>query len=254
MRNLIVILICFMSWGLNSQNQMSLFKQANDYYNEGEYLSAIELYHEILETEEHSSELYFNLGNAYYKTNQVAPSIFYYEKALQLNPDDKDITNNLAFAQNMTIDAIEQVPDVGLSKVIKTNIGKLNFDSWAILSVSMMILFVSLFLLYYFSYNTVKKRFYFLAGFSCLFLCLLTLSFAFQAYEWKMNENPAIVFAEESDVKTDPNLRSDTVFKIHEGTKVEVVEEYDDQWWKIELADGKSGWIPSEDLKLLSTF
>ena len=69
-----------------------------------------------------------------------------------------------------------------------------------------------------------------------------------------MNENPAIVFAEESEVRTDPNLRSDTAFKLHEGTKVEILEEFEQDWFKVRLADGKTGWMPSEDVKLLNIF
>ena len=87
-------------------------------YNEGKYAEAISLYESILATKKHSAALYFNLANAHYKLNHIAPSIYYYEKALQLNPNDSDIKNNLAFAQNMTIDAINDVPEVGFSKLI----------------------------------------------------------------------------------------------------------------------------------------
>ena len=74
-----------------------LFEQGNALYNDGNYTEAIEKYQAILKQGKHSAELYFNLGNSYYKLNNIAPSIYYYEKALQLAPDDKDILNNISF-------------------------------------------------------------------------------------------------------------------------------------------------------------
>ena len=106
-------LYAFFGWSF-LQND-TLFKKANTLYNNGKYLEAIDNYMSILETNTHSAELYFNLGNAHYKLNNIATSIYYYEKALQLKPNDKDIINNIAFARNMTIDAIDTVPEVGFS-------------------------------------------------------------------------------------------------------------------------------------------
>jgi uncharacterized protein YgiM (DUF1202 family) len=80
----------------------------------------------------------------------------------------------------------------------------------------------------------------------------ITLFFAFQKYTFDKRNNPAIVFAQESDVKTEPNLRSENAFQLHEGTKVQVLDNYNDTWTKIEITNGKQGWIPSEDIKLLN--
>ena len=93
--------------------------KANTLYNEGKYVKLLINTRQLLETDNHSAELYFNLGNANYKLNNIAPSIYYYEKALQLKPNDKDIKNNIAFARNMTIDAIDTIPEVGFSKLLK---------------------------------------------------------------------------------------------------------------------------------------
>ena len=150
MKHLIYIQIFLLSMVSMAQNN-TLFEQGNALYNEGDYNEAIIKYKSVLESGEHSAELYFNLGNAYYKLNNVAPSIYYYEKALQLAPKDKDILNNIAFARNMTIDAINTVPDVGLSKLIKNTTNMFSFDAWAKVSVSLVLLFVILFLSYYFS-------------------------------------------------------------------------------------------------------
>jgi tetratricopeptide (TPR) repeat protein len=249
-RQLIFILIVLISSFSIAQNE-ELFTKGNNLYNDGKFQDAINTYESILETENHSAELYFNIANAYYKMNRVAPSVYYYEKALQLSHNDKDIINNMSFAQNMTIDAIEVIPEVGFSKITKSFINKFSFDEWAKLSIIFVVIFVVLFLAYYFSYSTNRKRFAFISSNLSLAFVLITLMFAFQKYEYDQNDNPAIVFAQESEIKSEPNLRSEIAFKLHEGTKVQVLEIYNENWTKIKLTDGKTGWIPSQDIKEL---
>lgn len=246
-----IYLLIFLGSTISFAQNNELFANANALYNDGKYQEAIQSYEHILDNGVHSGELYFNLANAYYKLNRVAPSIYYYEKALQLEPSDKDIENNLSFAKNMTIDDIENVPEIGLSKVIKNVIKTFSSDAWAKLAVVLVFFFVILALSYYFSYSTNKKRLAFLGSSTALLLVFVMLIFAFQKSKYEKNDNPAIVFAQESEVKTDPNLRSEVTFKLHEGTKVQILESYDDNWTKIKLADGKTGWIPNADIKAL---
>jgi len=250
MRKIIYIIILLISAFSMAQNN-TLFSQGNSSYNEGKFQDAINAYERILDAETHSAELYFNLANAYYKLNRIAPSVYYYEKALQLSPKDKNIINNMSFAKNMTIDEIEALPEIGFSKITNQVINKYSFDTWAMLSVFFVVVFVVLFLAYYFSYSSTSKRFAFLASSLSIVLILITLVFAFQKYDYDQKDKPAIVFAQESEIKNEPNLRSEIVFKLHEGTKVQVLEIYNEDWTKIKLADGKTGWIPSEDIKEL---
>jgi tetratricopeptide (TPR) repeat protein len=232
-----------------AQNE-TLFDQGNTLYNDGNYTEAIEKYQAILDGGNHSAELYFNLGNAYYKLNNIAPSIYYYEKALQLAPNDKDILNNIAFARNMTIDVVDNIPEIGFSKFVKTFTNQLSFDTWAKISVGLIILFVILFLSYYFSYTSFKKRLAFVGSLSAVILACSALSLAFHKYNLDKNDKPAIVFAKESQIKSEPNLRSTEAFKLHEGTKVQILDTVNN-WKKIKLADGKTGWIVSDDIKAL---
>ena len=250
--NKIIYIFTFLFATIAIAQDNDAFVNGNNLYNEAKYTEAITAYESILESEVHSAELYFNLANAHYKLNRVAPSIYYYEKALQLSPNDDDIKNNLSFAQNMTIDAIEVVPEVGFSKLLKNIVNRLSFDVWAWLSIIFVSLFVVLFIMYYFSFYTLKKRLLFVSSFSILFMGLITLFFAFQKYAIDNKANPAIVFAQESKVNTEPNLRSEVAFELHEGTKVQVLESYNDNWVKIEIANGKIGWIATEDIKLLN--
>lgn len=133
MKHFIYILTFFIGTLGFSQNN-NLFEQGNTLYNNGDFEKAIAKYESIIDAGEHSASLYFNLANAHYKLNHIAPSIYYYEKALKLAPNDKEIKNNIAFARNMTIDAIEKTPEIGFSKFSKNVTNWLTFDNWAKLS------------------------------------------------------------------------------------------------------------------------
>jgi tetratricopeptide (TPR) repeat protein len=246
-----VICIIFISLGFFafSQNKEK-FNQGKEHYKEANYEAAITAWESILESGEHSAALYYNLGNAYYRIDQIAPSIYFYEKALQLAPGDPEIRNNLAFAQNRTIDIIEPVPQNLISTWIQNTTQLINFDRWAVVSIAFVIGFVILFLLYYFSISTFKKRSFFTASILSLFIGIISLVFAYTSYNSIITSKTAIIFAQSSQVRGEPLQRSDISFVLHEGTKVKIISEVDD-WSRIKLADGKEGWMPKGDLKKL---
>lgn len=251
MKQFFYFIAIFFSLHLAAQDSnTALFNEANDLYNKGKYAEAIDKYRAILDHNVHSSELYFNLANANYKLNNIAPSIYYYEKALQLDPDDKDIKNNLAFARNMTIDAIDSIPEVGLSKMVKTTTNLYTTDTWAYISVVSVICFVILFLVYHFSHETLRKRTTFILSLVAIGVAVISLSSAFYGHTLNKNDHPAIVFAKESKVKSEPNVRSEESFRLHEGTKLQVTDTIGN-WSEIKLSDGKTGWIANQDIKML---
>ncbi|WP_411029172.1 tetratricopeptide repeat protein [Spongiimicrobium sp. 3-5] len=252
MKKLTIILI-LLPFFLGSAQNNALFSRATKAYNAGEYEKAVESYLKILDNGEHSAELYYNLGNAYYKMSQIAPSIYYYEKALLLKPNDPEIKNNLSFAQNMTLDAIEQLPETGLSKIYRNIVEVLSFEQWAYVSVVCIMIFVLAYLLFYFLRYSSHKRIAFVSSIVALIIGVISILLAYIEYTDFSEDQPAIVFQEESIVKSEPNNRSQQAFKLHEGTKVNVLEVLDD-WKKIALVDGKTGWISSEDIKLLKDF
>ena len=192
--------------------------------------------------------MYFNLGNCYYKLNKVAPAIYNYEKALVLNPNDSEILNNLKFAQKRTVDEIKVVPTVGFAKLLRDFTAICHYNSWAWISVGFSVLFLVSFLGYYFSALTLHKRLFF-AGMFVLFLLLLisVASAIFEKSHFK-KERPAIVFAEMTDVKSEPQNKGNSVIILHEGTKV-FVKETVDNWKKIQLTDGSEGWIDSNAIQ-----
>ncbi len=226
------------------------FQEANELYGQGEFELAIDAYKSILKTGKHSAELYFNLANSHYKLNNVAPSIYFYEKALQLDPEDKDIQNNLAFAQNMTIDAVAEVPKVGFDKLYNNFVNAYSFDGWSRLAIAFSVAFVVFFLIYYFSLTTFRKRLSFVLGFSCVFTSMVTLFMAFQKYDFEQKNIAAVVFEKSVDIKSEPNFEGSNLFKLHEGTKIKVLDSLTN-WHRIELPDGLTGWIPSSAIKVL---
>ncbi len=249
MKKLLYILILLVSFSSIAQNQ-NLFDQGKELYKNGKYQQAINAWMQILDKGEHSAELYFNLGNAQYKLNHIGPSVYYYEKALQLSPNDSDIKNNLAFAENARIDSIEPLPQTVFSKWYKSISGVFTFNGWAILAVAFSIFFVAFFLFYYFAFSERRKRLLFVSSMFTGILLVASLTMAFLTYGDYSKKQPAIIFSSEIEVKTGPTMGSSVAFVLHEGTKVQILAQ-DGNWYRITLADGKDGWIPASDLKQL---
>lgn len=249
----LVVVTFLLSFTTYAQQTDLLFKAGNDHYAQGRYQEAIDAYKRILDQKVESAALYYNLANANYKLNNVAPTIYYYEKALQLAPSDPDIRNNAAFAENMKIDAIESLPENTLQVWVQKVLSLLTIDGWAKVTVLFVFLFVLSFLGYYFAFHTGRKRLFFISAIVVLILGIASLSFAYTAFAKAEQDNPAIVFADKTDVKSEPNLSSTQAFTLHEGTKVFVLEEVND-WNRIKLIDGKTGWIPKTDIRLLNNF
>jgi tetratricopeptide (TPR) repeat protein len=246
---ILTYLVCTLGFSQNEQ----LFEEATALYNQGEYTKAADNYLKILDNREHSAELYFNLGNTYYKLNKIAPSIYYYEKALLLKPNDRDIRNNLAYAQNMTLDAIEPLPQTTISKMYNQLTTYLSFDQWAYVAVGFMMLFVCCYIAFYYFKFSSQKRIAFISSLVFLLFTIIAVMLAYIQFSNFKSEQPAIVFSEEVGVKSEPNNRGQAIFTLHAGTKVNVLEQLND-WKKIAIADGTTGWIPSEDIKVLKDF
>ena len=224
------------------------FERGNALYQKGKYEEAISAYETILDSKKESAELYFNLANCYYKLNKVAPAIYNYEKALVLNPNDSEIQNNLAFAHKLTIDEIKVVPKVGFAKLLRDFTGAFHYNTWAWITVALSGFFLLFFLGYYFSQLTSSKRIFFIGMFLIVFLILLSgLAAIFEKSHFE-NERPAIVFAEITQVKSEPKSSSSDVFMLHEGAKV-FLHESIENWVKIELTDGSEGWIENSAVK-----
>ncbi len=249
----IFVIVCLLLGFKGLGQSEVLFQKATEAYNEGEYQKAINLYNDILENGKHSAELYFNLGNCHYKLDEIGPSIYYYEKALLLEPNDQEIKNNLGFAQNMRLDAIDKMPKTAMTRLHDAVVLALTPDQWGYLAVAMILLFVLGFITYYVLYSATYKRIAFIAANTALFVSIFSVVIGYVGNRDQNSKNPAIIFEREVVITSEPNERSEKVFALHEGTKVNVLESLED-WSKIKIADGQTGWMPSESLKLLKDF
>lgn len=225
------------------------FDKGNTAYRNGDYNGAVKIYESVLEQGKHSADLYYNLGNAYYKLEKLGPSVYYYEKGLQLDPKNKDIQNNLQYAQQATVDEIIPLPQNSISEFFNGIIQTFTTNTWAVLAVVASILMTCLFLMYYFTQKPTLKRVWFIG--SIFFLLGVFFSLFMSYMEMKLNEtNYAIVWEEEVEVRDGPTSNSSHIYYLHEGTKVTITYE-EDNWARIELADGNEGWVQIQDIKKL---
>jgi tetratricopeptide (TPR) repeat protein len=254
MRNVInyLVVTVFMLAAIftTAQTPEQLFEQGNNHYANGQFQEAIDVYKKVLDANQESAAVYYNLANAHFKLNNVAPSIYYFEKAKQLAPADQEIKNNASFAEKMTIDAITPLPENTFKKWYNSVLTLLTTDGWAYATVIFVALCTLLFLGYYLTASSTKKRALFVSSLVSLVLAVCSLLFAYSAFAKISKDNPAIVFAKESQVKGEPTLSSQEAFLLHEGTKVMVLETVDN-WKKILIVDGRTGWIPTTDIREL---
>ncbi|PCI32123.1 MAG: hypothetical protein COB60_10195 [Flavobacteriaceae bacterium] len=249
MKKIIFLLLFSYAMGFAQQTD-ALFLDANNLYKEGAYSKAIDLYKSIEAKGVASDDLYFNLGNSYYKLNKIAPAIYNFEKALLINPLHSDAQNNLTFAKRMTIDNIKVLPTTFLQSFNRAVIMKFSYNTWAYIAVLMAFLAAIWFLWYHFAIATRRKLLLFNLTILSVIVLAVSVFFAFHNYGVIKKNRVAIVFAAKTEVKNAPTLSSDELFNLHEGTKVVVLDAVDD-WKKIKIADGKTGWIIASDIREL---
>lgn len=244
-------LFLFITASVFAMDVSNPFIDGNVQYNDGKYEAAITSYESVLANGQQSAELYFNLGNCYYKLHKVAPAIYNYEKALQLNPNDEEIKTNLDFARKMTIDDIKIIPKVGFHKLIKDFTSSYYYDTWAWIAVVFSFVFLGFFIGYYFSGTAFKKRIYFTGMFLILVGIVISVSSGIYEKNRISNDKPAIIFAENTSLKGEPKSSSTETILLHEGTKVYVLESIAN-WKKVQLTDETTGWIQEDAIKELN--
>ena len=243
---LICLAIATIGWGQDQDN----FDKATTLYQKGDYTHAAAVYSSILKSGKESSALYYNLGNTYYKLNNVPESIYYYEKALQLDPENADAKNNLIFANQMKVDAITPLPKTWVRQLSDGIVGLFSAHTWAVLSIIGVFAFVLSFLLYYFVERTALKRTFFSLMLVFLFFAIGSYTLAYFCHKQVSQTQYAILFDKTVRVFSDANAYSSEVMQLHEGTKVEIIEDAKD-WVKIRLVNGKTGWTKVSSLRKL---
>lgn len=226
------------------------FDKANSAYADDEFEEAIQLYNSLLDEGLVSADLYFNLGNAYFKQNDLANAIWHYEKALQYDPTDPEIKENLEIANTQTIDKVKEVPQSQFNSMIYTITHTFKLNTWAWVSIIFSVLF-GLFIIFYFRSPTVKgKRKNFSVAMIFLVLAVSSLFFGRFQNELLEDQSYAIIFENQLPAYVEPNPRSDINFELNRGTKVRLGSTFR-EFTQIELPDGSKAWVKTSALKKL---
>jgi tetratricopeptide (TPR) repeat protein len=248
-RLLIIIGLVVLSSALFAQSdEEKLVADAGKAYTEGKFNNAIEIYEKLTAQGYESAGLYYNLGNAYFKINDYASAILYYEKSLKLRPGDENTEFNLKVCQTKTIDKIEELPLPFYKKFWIALRTFFSVNTWGILSIivlTMTLLCVAFYLLA--GQVWLRKLTFWLAGIFFVFT-LLSITVAYSQYRHLQTTPEAIIFDPTVHVKSSPDLNSTDIFVIHEGTKVSITDHLGD-WNEIRIANGSVGWVKSSVMK-----
>jgi tetratricopeptide (TPR) repeat protein len=242
MKHIILFLSLILCFGQTVSSQMNAVKQANYLYAKGDYSNAAKIYEKILAKDGIAPEIYFNLGNAYYKSNEIGRSILNYERALRLSPSFDDARFNLELAQLKVVDNIVPSPTFFIGRWIQNLIKLLTSDQWLFISVGVFIFcFISIFLFIFSSVRLLRKMSFYFA--ICLFgISFFTLIFAGIRKGQLINHSEAIVMTGVISVKSSPDKSGTDLFQLHEGAKVYVKSTLG-SWLEIKLANGGIGWV-----------
>ena len=223
---------------------------ADSAYVNGNYQEAIKVYESLLKHGE-SAELYYNLGNAYYRTENITRAVLNYERALLLSPGDGDIRFNLQIARSKTIDKIVPESEMFFVTWYRSLVNIMSVDGWGRMALVSLALVIVLFLVYLFSARVWVQKVGFFGGGILLVVFVLSNFFAWQQRQQLLNREGAIVVAPSVTVKSTPAQNGTDLFILHEGTKVVITDGSMKSWREIRLADGKKGWIESKKIELI---
>ncbi|MDR2681391.1 MAG: tetratricopeptide repeat protein [Tannerella sp.] len=229
--------------------QEAEIKAAETAYASEQYGQAIELYESVLKNYGDSYELYYNLGNCYYKTGKTAHAILNYERALLIKPGDSDIRFNLEMAKQQT-DKIEPLEEFFLKKWFRSVQNLISVDSWATVGILCFVSFICCLVLFFFSKWMRLRKTGFYLGILLFVVIIFTNIFAYNQKEELVNRNGAIVFSPTVTVKSSPDNSGTDLFVLHEGTKVFIRSTVGD-WHEIALEDGNIGWINKKDITII---
>lgn len=231
----------------SSVEQLNVAK-ANKAYSAGSFTVAADLYQKVAEAGYASPELYYNLGNTYYKMNDYSKAILWYERAKLLDPGSEDINFNLNVANTKISDKIEPLPELFYKRWFNGLVQLFSVDTWAMMSVCMFIAGLLGLVLYLASRVLILRKigFWFASGLFILFF--FTLVFAWNGHIFTKSADEAIVFAPTITVKSSPDEKSTDLFVLHEGAKVKLLDNISG-WYEIRIANGSVGWLPRNSLE-----
>ena len=224
--------------------------EADSSYVRGQYQQATTQYEALLK-QGASADLYYNLGNAYYRTENIPEAVLNYERALLLSPGDRDIRFNLQIARSKTFDKIVPESEMFFVTWYRSLVSMMSVDAWARTALVSLAITIILLLVYLFSERIWLRKAGFFGGVALLLLFVGANIFAWQQKKDLLNRKGAIIFAPSVTVKSTPAANGTDLFILHEGTKVVITDGSMKEWKEIRLADGKEGWIESKHIRVI---
>lgn len=227
-----------------------LLQQAEKAYDSKKYKEAIVNYEQLVKEGYKSYQLYYNLGNAFYRNNELGKAIYYYELARKIDPNDEDVRINLGIASTKTLDKIDSKENFFISAV-KTNIlSSFTTNTWAWLTIASLFFGALLFFVFVNSSVVLIKRLAFVLSCLCIGSFVLTYFLGYSALNAKLENKFAIITSKEIRIMNEPTPTASSKFNLHEGTKIRVVENNGD-WLLIKLDNGNEGWVKASDVGII---
>ncbi len=226
-------------------------QEADSLYDKGLYAEAADAYEAIIANNGVSADLYYNLGNAYYKLDEIARSILNYERALLLNQGDEDIRANLALARGKTVDKVTPPSEMFFVSWWRDFANMVSVDTWAVVAVVSFVLLLLGVAAYLFVEQIIVRK---IGFYSAALFLLLTIVFNLAATFQRdsiMNRTTAIIMQPVVSVKSSPNDAGTDLFLIHTGSKVEILDDTMTDWAKIKLEEGKEGWVQTDVMAII---
>lgn len=224
--------------------------EADSAYTEGNYHHAIALYDSLLQ-QGVSADIYYNLGNCYYRLDDITHAVLWYERALQLSPGDDDVRFNLQMARSKTIDRIVPESEMFFVTWYRSLVSMTSVDGWARLALLCLALAVVLALVYLFSDCIWLRKLGFFGAFTVLVLFVLSNVFAYGLRDELQHRKGAIIMESAVNVKSTPAKNGTDLFILHEGTKVTILDSSMREWREVRVADGKQGWVEARQIEVI---
>lgn len=243
---MVVLALCLLA--LPQAGHAITKQNADEAYRRGNYQQAIADYKELLHGGV-SADLYYNLGNAYYRSDSITQAIIAYERATQLAPGDEDIRFNLQFARSKTIDKITPESEMFFVTWFKSLVNFTSVDTWATVGIASIILALILMLAYLFAPQLLVRKVGFFGSLALLVMFLCSIIFAWVQKASLEHDNAAIITAPIVNVKKQPTAGSQEAFVLHEGTRVDITDTSLPGWCGIKVADGREGWVKTKTLE-----
>jgi len=248
---LISLVLVFTASLVFAQEERSVkFNKGVEYYTASNYQGALDEWLDIYNTGYRSAELYYNIGNAYFKLNNVPGAILFFERARLLKPGNSNINYNLQIARTLVVDKFEEIPELFFVKWYDFLALMLQTNTWAVISIVTFMLFLILLSVYIYSPRYRTKVLGFWTAMLFLLISVSSLAFTVRNRNLVYNSNEAVIFSPSINGKSSPDNSGTDLFVLHEGSKV-TIEDNVGEWYEIMLSDGNRGWVPSNSLTII---